>query len=140
MKQIYSLLDHTADIGIKVRGKTYPELFVNAASGMFEVMGYFAKEIKRGSQRELTISLKANNMDELLHDWLSELLSLSDARGLIFNKFEIKKIDERAMTAAVSGAARNQFTFERDIKAVTYHNLKIQQRGGQYYVEIIFDV
>ena len=136
----YSLLDHTADIGIKVRGRTYPELFVNAASGMFEVMGYFAKEVKRGSQRELTISLKASNMDELLHDWLSHLLSLSDAKELIFREFKIKQLSEQSLRGMVFAIPREEFVFERDIKAVTYHHLKIERRAGQYYAEIIFDV
>lgn len=140
MKQTYSLLDHTADIGIKVYGKTYENLFRNAAVGMFAVMGKLPRKVKKRSAQQLSLSLKANNIDELLHDWLSELLSLSDARGLIFDQFKIKQVNENSLSAIIGGMNRDEFNFERDIKAVTYHNLNVQKKTGQYYAEIIFDV
>ena len=136
----YTLIDHTADIGIHVAGKNLQDIFIKAAAAMFDVIAQPVKRLKATDKKQIAIELKADSYDELLLEWLSELLSLSDAKRLIFTDFKILKLTKTSLKAKVYSSARRNFSIEREIKAVTYHHLKIEQKRGQYHAEIIFDV
>ncbi|MDH7506401.1 MAG: archease, partial [Candidatus Thermoplasmatota archaeon] len=66
----YELIDHTADVGIKAYGKTLSEAFENAAKGMFDII---TNNSQIESIGEYEIFLEADNLEQLLVDWLSEL-------------------------------------------------------------------
>ena len=136
----YTLIDHTADFGIQIKGKDYKELFTRAAVAMFDVVAQIGHKIKPSEKKEIRVELEAENADDLLLCWLSELISISDAKNLIFKDFKILKLTEKSLSAKASGAQRKHFIIEREIKAVTYHQLKIKREGRRYKVEIIFDV
>ncbi len=136
----YEPIDHTADIGIRVYGLSLKELFENAAQAAFDVI---AKPLKTASPHDaqtFKIQLKASNVEELLIRWLGELLSLSDWKRIIFTKFDIRNFSETQMDGAVQGFPREYFGILTEIKAVTYHELKIKKEKNRYAVQIIFDV
>ena len=94
----YELISHTADIGIRVKGATLKALFLNAAEATFDVIAEAKKplgalglaERRALNAREFSIALKAPNIQELFVRWLSELVSLSDAKDVHFIRFDIK--------------------------------------------------
>ena len=69
----YEFFDHTADIGLRAKGKDLKQLFINAAYGMFDIM---ADLDNVESKKEIIFKLKAPNVEELFLSWLSELLFL----------------------------------------------------------------
>ena len=89
----YELIEHTADIGIRVKGNDLKDLFKNAASAMFDIMAE-KKEPKAAKQAKIKIEQKAENLEELFVNWLNELLSLSATKELIFSGFQMNKIDK----------------------------------------------
>ena len=136
----YELISHTADIGIRVRAKDLKALFLNAARAMFDVVAE-TKTIPQNARKEkFEVLITATGKEELFVRWLSELISLADARGVHFTEFDIKNFTENALSAGVSGFPQRYFEGKREIKAVTYHALKIEKTGRQYKAEIIFDV
>jgi len=139
MKQDYELLDHTADIGVRVQAPDLETLFTKAAYAMFDIMAV-KHHRSDGRPVETFVELKSDNSNELLLDWLNELISLGDARCLIFTDFAISELSANFLKAEVKGLSKEYFDIERDIKAVTAHHLNIQQTKKGLEVEIIFDV
>lgn len=136
----YEPVDHTADIGIRVYGLSLKELFENAAYAAFDAVAKPLKTVSPRDAKTFKIQLKAANPEELLVRWLGELLSLSDWKKIIFTRFDIRNLSETQMEASVQGFPRAHFGILTEIKAVTYHELKIKKEKGRYTAQIIFDV
>ena len=135
----YEVIPHTADIGIKVYGKNLQELFKNAAYGMFDIIadldGLTVSVTK-------SIDIKAPDKEELLIAWLGELLYNFYTKQIIFFDFDIGELDETHLKAAASGrhVGENRNRLKTEIKAVTYHELKIEEKQGVFTAVVIFDV
>ena len=132
-------LEHTADIGLRAFGKSLREAFENAARGMFGLMVDTSKIEKR---KKFSVSAEADDAEGLLVAWLNELLYHSDTNDMLFKDFEIWKWDEKSKLDAFAygepvDLARHQF--EMDIKACTYHQLKIT-KNNLFVCQVIFDV
>lgn len=138
----YELIEHTADIGIRVRGEDLKELFSNAALAMFDIMAE-RKSPLTGPQptiRRISLKQKAENLEELFVNWLNELLSLSAIKEKIFCDFKFKQLDERNLEAEVGGCEIKDYKVNTEIKAATYHQLKIEKAANDWQAEVIFDV
>ncbi|MBM3254924.1 MAG: archease [Candidatus Omnitrophica bacterium] len=135
----YKLLEHTADIGIRVKSKNLKGVFKDAASAMFDIL---AEKQKRKILAQKTLSLKqqAANKEELLLAWLNELLSLSAVKGLVFHSFTIKRIDENNLEAMVKGEDSRGYEIKTEIKAATFNGLMLKKSGSGYTAEVVFDV
>jgi SHS2 domain-containing protein len=133
----YELFDHTADIFIKAYGKTLSEAFENAAVGMFDII---TDKSKIGIVGEYIINLEAPDLEQLLVDWLSELLFLNSAKNLVFGSFKVV-IDENHLSAQVFGEEYDisKHKMGIEIKAVTYHMLEVNDTEP-FYVKILFDI
>jgi SHS2 domain-containing protein len=135
----YDLIDHTADVGVKAYGKTIAECFENAAKGMFDIITDNS-EIESIGQYD--ISLESPDLEQLLIDWLSELLFLNSAKNLVFGFFKIK-LDEKnkSLTATVFGEKYNisKHKIGAEIKAVTYHMLEVKKKKP-FHVQVLFDI
>ena len=83
----YELIEHTADVGIKAYGNSVSEAFENAAKGMFDII---TDKSKIESIGQYDIQLESPDLEQLLVDWLSELLFLNSAKNLVFGSFEVK--------------------------------------------------
>ena len=136
MKQ-YELIEHTADIGLKAYGKDLSEAFKNAAIGMFDIITDNSSIDDVG---QYDIDLKAQDLGQLLVDWLSELLFLNSAKNLVFGNFDIT-ITDSSLSAHVFGEEFDSNKHKKgvEIKAVTYHMLEVHNKKP-YSVQILFDV
>ena len=135
----YTLIEHTADIGIRTKGDSLKELFQNTALAMFDIIaGIPTKKSKR--KGKITIKEKADNIEELFINWLNELLSLSAVKELIFTDFIIEKLDEHSIKSICIGEGIKNFKVNTEIKAATYHELKLERKESGWLAEIIFDV
>ena len=83
-----------------------------------------------------------DNLDELMVNWLDELLYMHDTEGLIFKRFLVRSFEKNSLKATASGEvldpARHQI--KAGIKAVTYHQLYVEKRGGLWEAQVIFDI
>lgn len=138
----YELIEHTADIGIKVSGKDLKELFKNVALAMFDIIAERRPEnrVQRPETQILTIKQKADNLEELFVNWLNELLSLSATKEKIFCDFKFKSLDEHNLEAEAIGCDVKDYKINTEIKAATYHELKIEKTKSGWQAQIIFDV
>ncbi|MFH1829602.1 MAG: archease [Pseudomonadota bacterium] len=138
---MYEIIDHTADIGIRVKGSSLEELFVHAAEAFFDLI----VESKRSfiPSIDVPISIKAPSVDQLMVRWLSELLFVFETRRLVLSKFYIDEIDETHLDGLAKGLKFDSTRHDQklDIKAVTYHKLLVEKtKDGKWKAEIIFDI
>ena len=135
----YELIDHTADVGIKAYGKTLPEAFESAAKGMFDIITD-SSEIENIGQYD--IQLQADNLEQLLVDFLSELLYLNSANNIVFGFFKVE-LDEKKnkLSAKVFGEKFDisKHKIGTEIKAVTYHMLQVNNKKP-FYVQVLYDI
>lgn len=135
----YEIIDHTADVGIKSYGKNLSEAFENAAKGMFDIITD-SSDIE--SVGEYDIELETDDLEQLLVDFLSELLYLNSSKNLVFGFFKVDiDKDQKKLIAKVFG---EKFDFSKhnignEIKAVTYHMLEIK-KNKKYKCQVLFDI
>jgi len=139
MMKRYEQFPHTADIGVRVFGRDTKELFENAAFAMFDLLADL-EGLKGDIVKDFEI--KAPNKEELLVDWLDELLFNFYTNDIIFYKFDVHEVSETGLEAKAFGRpiAANRNRLKTEIKAATYSDLKIVKAGSGLQVEIIFDV
>jgi SHS2 domain-containing protein len=132
----YEFIEHTADIGVRAFGRNPEEVFINSASGMFAIIAD-TRRIKPKEQVE--IRQKAAGYDELLRQWLAELLYQFNASGIIFKEFIIRSLSQNAIEAIARGENMPD-KIKTEIKAVTYHELAFKKTKDGYEAKVIFDV
>ena len=135
----YEIIDHTADIGIKAYGSSLKELFINAAYGMFDII---ADLDGIRSTTSIKIELEAPNTEELLIAWLDELIYNFYTKAIIFSEFKISELGRTKIKAEAIGKhiGDRKSRLKTEIKAATYHDLKIKEKDKIYEVKIIFDI
>ena len=134
----YEFFPHTADIGVRVFGKTLKELFENASFALFSVMFE-----RGGEERERwSFDISSSSLDLLLVKYLTEFLYLFDVEFFVPSRVEIDYIDEKSVRGSVYGEKFDERKHEikYSVKAITLHNLHIEKEKNIYKVEIILDI
>lgn len=132
----YKLLNHTADAMVEAYGKDLGERFANAAYAMFDQITDVTKVEPKG---ELKVELSAENREQLLVDFLQELLYIHDAEDVVLCLFEVDT-DGRHLQAKVSGEKFDEKKHSKRsvVKGVTYHGLAFDDANKR--LTILFDV
>ena len=86
--QMYEIFEHTADVGIRIRADDVDELFADAARGLFSLLVTNPDFVQ--ATEETTFRLRADNVEDLLHDWLSELVYAFYVRRLVLEDFHVQ--------------------------------------------------
>jgi SHS2 domain-containing protein len=133
----YEFLDHTADVVVKAYGKDIAEAFEHAAMAMFDLMTDSSKIATVG---EYKIELSAPDWEQLLVDWLAELLFLHDVHNVVFGRFKVLLKDNQ-LSATVYGEEFNpeKHRIGIEIKAVTYHMLEVHV-SDPVFVQVLLDI
>jgi SHS2 domain-containing protein len=135
----YELIDHTADIGVKAYGKNLSDAFAHAAKAMFDIITDSSEIENKGSYH---IELSSDDLEQLVVDWLSELLFLQGAENLVFGSFDVDVDEEKfSLSAEVAGEPfdREKHQIGMEIKAVTYHMLEVR-KNDLCIVKVLFDI
>lgn len=135
----FEILEHTADLKVGVRGNGLDDLFKNAGLAIFQICAE-KQSIRDKNKHKISIKQSAQNIEELFINWLNELLSLSAAKGVIFEDIKIGKLSENELEAEVLASNIENYKVNTEIKAATYHELKISKVGSGWQAEVIFDV
>ena len=138
-KPKYEVVEHTADIRIRLRAGTLEELFANGAYGMFDLITN-AQTIRPAIPWQ--VSVTAHDYEELMVNWLTELLFIFETEKLVFSEFAIEEIDKSHLRATARG---EKFSPDRhepnmDIKAVTYYGLHVVKEDSTWTATVVFDI
>jgi len=148
----YKVIEHTADIGVQAWGKDLKALFRNAAEGMFSIvtggkthnkagMGFLVyKKIKTTYQKE-KISCQAPDLETLLVFWLSDLLYAYNTKEILFQDFDIQKLTKTKLQASCYGPDIHEVAEPKiEIKAVTFHQVKVEKKKNHWEATVILDI
>jgi SHS2 domain-containing protein len=135
----YHLIDHTADIGIRVFGASAEVLFATAATALFDMITD-RKNLARSQTRHLEVN--GEDWADLMVCWLRELLYLWNAKQLLVKAVNIDQLSEKHLTASVAGEPFNpqKHIIDMEIKAVTYHQIDVTGGRTGWQATVIFDV
>jgi len=136
---MYETFDHTADVGIRARAADLGTLFREAARGLFAVLLVRPESVR--PRETVTLFLEGADLEELLHDWLAELLSRFDAEHWLPGDFDVEPTDT-GLHAVVHGEPFDpaRHALDTEIKAVTYHGLTVREDPEGWLAEVILDV
>ncbi len=135
----YEQTDHTADIGLKIFGNSLPDLFANAAYALCDTLTDISKVSPTTKQ---TFLLQRETTEELLVEWMGNLLYTFETEDLLFSRFNIISINKNSLSAEAEGEFFNSavHTIKNEVKAVTYHKLKIEEKSGLWQAEVVLDI
>jgi SHS2 domain-containing protein len=141
----YAVFDHTADVGLEVRGNSLPDLLATAARATFEQMIEDWPDVIEAEEDVRVVPPKGleGDLSELLVDWLQELLFTFETRRLVPLRYEFDQVGPREVRATVGfGLFRpDRHRARLEIKAVTYHELDMHQDSdGAWRARFILDV
>lgn len=137
---MYEVIDHTADIGIRVTGENLEELFIRAAEGLTDVM--VASKPNLIPSIGVSFDLKADSREDLLIKWLQEILYIFDTRHLVLTHFFIDSLTETTLQGGAKGLKYDRLRHELkcQLKAITYHKLSLTKEADGWHAQVIFDV
>jgi SHS2 domain-containing protein len=135
----FEILEHPADIGFRAFGSSLPDLFANAALALLSIAGDpDAAELRQ----EYHLAVESLDRESLLVDWLSEVLYWWDGKRVAFHEFRIGHFTDQSLKAVALGEPRaaERHRTKLIVKAVTYHQLRIEQAGGGWIAEVYLDI
>lgn len=127
-------IEHTADWEIKVWAPDLISLLVSAAQGMYQLSITLLAE---GPRLVRDFEICYDDQESLLVDFLSELLFLGEQQGVAFDDY-LFELRDKAIKVQARGAPIDYQA--KEIKAVTYHGMKVLEKEGGLEVNIVFDV
>jgi SHS2 domain-containing protein len=136
---MYEFFEHTADLGLRVRAADLDTLFGEAAKALFVAIVDNLDAV-RPLQR-VDVRLTGTDREYLLFDWLKALLYRFDAEHLVFARFEVRvSADGLAGTAWGEPLDQDRHELGHEVKAITYHGLRVEPEAGGWLAEVIVDI
>jgi SHS2 domain-containing protein len=132
-------LDHTADILIRVHALSLEECFAEGGRALMNVM--YRNAGTAGKTIERQFSVDAVDTIGLMHDFLSEVLCISESENLVFSDFEVY-LSEGHLDVKISGAPFNGEINGggSEVKGISFSCLNIIKDEQGYAIDILFDV
>jgi SHS2 domain-containing protein len=139
----FTLVDHTADVRLKVTGTDQEELFRQALAGMTALLagsgGVPQTALRGGKTEDVAFRISAPDMESLLIDFLNEALFVMQSRRAFVREVRFSLLQPQAAAGTFTLAPADGF--EKDIKAATYHDIHIRRRrDGSLQTVIVFDI
>jgi SHS2 domain-containing protein len=133
----FKFFEHTADVKFQAYGKTLNEAFENSALAMANAM--YKEEIKTKIKKK--IKVKGKDLENLLYNFLEELIFILDTTGFFVSKAKVK-IDEKKLelVGELEGDDAANYSIGLDVKAVTYNEMFVKKEKNKYVCQVVLDV
>jgi SHS2 domain-containing protein len=135
----FAIFEVTADKGIRAWGRDLPEVFRQAALGLWSLMVDPAT-VRPG--RELQVAVEAGDRETLLVAWLNELLYLYEAKRMVVSDCAVRNLTETSLSAVVwaEESTLSRHVVIGHVKAATYHLLRIARSERGWEASVVVDV
>lgn len=136
---MYEFFDHTADLGLRIRAADFPTLCAEAAQALFAAVVEDPNAVNPARRVEVHVAAEENEF--LLFDWLKELLSLFESERLLFRRFAVE-VSQDGLHGQAWGEEFDpvRHALAHEVKAITYHELKVEQSTDGWMAEVIVDI
>jgi len=131
--------DLTSDVMFVAEGKDLAELLEEASKALFDVV---CQRDKVKPEKSIEIEVTAENPEELVHEWLSKILTESDVNEMFFSKFDIKVRENGKLIAQgkVWGEPYSPEKGETVVKGVTYYNFSVKKTKKGWKAKVVCDI
>lgn len=138
-KPDFMMLNHTADLGIVVRGKDVNNLFEDAALAMMQTVVNIRGAVKT---KTIRIAIDGQDLAELMVRWLGEILYLFEGEKEVVTVIKIGSVSPTHLDATLESVPFDPALHEIlcEIKAVTYHQIEVAKKGDHWEARVFFDV
>lgn len=135
----YRFIDHTADFGLEIFGQSPSDLFKQAAKALTDLL---TDSVRLKEQRRLILDIDGSDWEDLLINWLRELLYLYNGEARFVAGVDIISIEQTRLRAEVATEdyRMGHHEIRNEIKAVTYHQLEVKADVDGWRARVIFDV
>lgn len=136
---MYETFEHTADLGLRIRAADLDTLFAEAGACLFSVIVEDLSTVR--PLESLQVTLPGTEYEQLLFDWLNELLYRFDTEHRLFGRFAVK-VTAEGLTGAAWGERidRDRHVLCHEVKAITYHGLRVEPTPDGWLAEVIVDI
>jgi SHS2 domain-containing protein len=136
---MYETFEHTADLGLRMRAADLNALFEEAARALFATIVENLDAV--APLRQIDVAITGGDREYLLFDWLKELLYHFDAEHLLFSRFEAR-VGPDGLQGRAWGEAldRQRHELAHEVKAITYHGLRVERAEDGWLAEVIVDI
>src|SRR6058998_3517159 len=124
----YRLTTRQSELAVRIVGNSPADLFANSAYALFDVMTEIEKiEIKD----RLPLEVEGMDRDDLLVNWMRELLYLYQGSGYLLKEFKVREAKDNYVRAEVSGEKfdPDRHEIQREIRSVAYHQSRMEKTG-----------
>jgi SHS2 domain-containing protein len=136
---MYETFDHTADLGLRIVAPDLDTLFAEAGRALFAAIVEDLNTV--AARQQVDIKLTGDDREYLLFDWLKELLFRFDTEHWLFSRFEVQVTAEGLKGSAWGEPLdRTRHELNHEVKAITYHGLKVEQTADGWLAEVIVDI
>ncbi len=135
----YRTLNRSSDLAVKVFGNTQADLLVNSACALFDIMTDIDKI---QVQEHLPLEVEGADRDDLMVNWMRELLYLFQGSGYLLKEFQIREVKENYVRAEVSGEKfdPDRHEIQREIRSVLYDQTRMVKTGDQWTAQVILEL
>lgn len=136
---MYEFFEHTADLGLRISAPDLDTLFSEAAQALFAAIVEDLDTVK--AVQRFDVELTGEEREYLLFDWLRELLYCFDTAHLLFGRFEVH-VRSEGLTGTAWGEPLDatRHVLSHEVKAITYHRLRVEQTADGWLAEVIVDI
>ena len=135
----YRLMTRQSELAVRIVGNSQADLFANSAFALFDVMTDLEKiEVKE----RLPLEVEGADRDDLMVNWMRELLYLYQGSGYLLKEFQIREVKDTLVKADVCGEKidPDRHDMKKEITAVAYHQSRMEKTGNQWTAQLIFEV
>ena len=140
MKPMFETFDHTADLGLRIRAGDLNTLFSEAGLALASILVEDLGSVR--PVRRVQVDLPADEVEYLLYDWLRAILYHFESDRLLVARCEVRVSPTAGLQAVLEGEtfdpARHELSHE--IKAITYHDLRVEETEDGWLAEVIVDI
>jgi SHS2 domain-containing protein len=136
---MFETFDHTADLGLRIRAGDLNALFAEAGRALLSLLVSNPDAVMPKDAR--AVGVAGRNREDLFVDWLAELLFLFESDKFLASRLEAA-VDDEGARGAVWGETYDpaRHTLAHEVKAVTYHALKVENTESGWLAEVILDI
>jgi SHS2 domain-containing protein len=139
MDKKYRVTRHQSELAVRVTGNSQADLFANSAFALFDVL---TDPTTIDVKERLSLEVEGSDRDDLMVNWMRELLYLYQGSGYLLKEFKISQVKDTLVKAEVCGEKTDpdRHEIKQEISAVAFHNSRMAKTGNQWIAQVIFEL
>ena len=135
----YRIFSRSSDLAVKVFGNSQADLFANSAFALFDVLTDIDKV---EAHDHLTLEVEGADRDDLMVNWMRELLYLYQRSGYLLKEFAVREVKDTYIRGEVSGEKfdPDRHEIQREIRAVVPHQSRMEKTGDQWTAQVVLEL